>query len=121
MKLLKNHWPVILMAAVWIWCILDWRWINSTEGDALGFSILFFGILMPVCSLILSIWYGYRIRGIQKWLIVIACGLAAVLLVAVSTGDFDFWQNKELGLMSLIPSAIGMLIGSVIRKFFYKS
>ncbi|MBQ9014543.1 MAG: hypothetical protein IJ109_00350 [Firmicutes bacterium] len=120
MLLIKRHWPVILMAIVWICSIIDWRWIGTTDGDALGFSILFFGILMPLCSFVLSIWYGYRVRVLRKWLIVFACGIAGVLIVAISTGDFSFWHNKELGLMSLVPSAIGMIIGSGVWKLLHR-
>jgi putative Mn2+ efflux pump MntP len=108
------------MAVIWVCCIIDWRLLGATDGDALGFSILFFGILMPICSLVLSVWYGYRVQNVLKWLIVIACGFAGVMIVAVSTGDFDLWSNKELGLMSLVPAAVGMLIGSVARNLFHK-
>lgn len=104
------------MAIIWVGCIIEWRLLSATDSDTLEFSILFFGILMPLCSFVLSIWYGYRIRNSLKWLIVIACGFAGVLIVAVSTGDFDFWSNKELGLISFVSAAVGMLVGSVIRR-----
>ena len=116
MNIFKKHWPVILMAVIWICSCIDFRWIGATDGDALGFSILFFGILMPLCSLTLSVWYGYRIRSPRKWLITIGCGIAGMLIVTVSTGDYEIWYYRDFGLWNLILSLAGMAVGSLIYR-----
>ena len=112
MKKVKNHWPVIVTALVWIGSVFDFRFMGVSESDALGMGLLFFYILMPVCAFIASLWYGYKLSGNKKWLIVIAFGLAEVLVITASTGDWDFSYYWSMGFWTAIPAAVGMLIGT---------
>ena len=116
MKRLKNHWPVVVTAIIWIGSVFDFRIIGASSSDALGMGLLFFYILMPLCALVTSLWYGYKLHKHTKWLIVIILGLLEMFVVTTSTGDWDFRYYWSMGFWTLIPAAIGMAIGSLAER-----
>ena len=115
MKLLKNHWPIALIAIVWLGSVLAFRMLEANGSDALGMGILFFYILMPFCALVTSLWYGHKLSQKTKWLIVVVLGLLEVLVITSSTGDWDFGYYWIMIFWTAIPAAIGMAIGSMVR------
>ncbi|MCR5395848.1 MAG: hypothetical protein K6E64_00115 [Lachnospiraceae bacterium] len=116
MKILKSHWPIILMLAAFVYCIYEWL-VGASEdtGGVIAFYIVGFGIILPLCSLILSAWYGYRLRSGKKWLIAIAC-VTPCIIMTIICGDYKFWENWGMELLSVIAGCVGMLIGSSIWK-----
>lgn len=115
-KLLKNHWPIIITVVVWIGSVFDFRLIGASNSDALGLGLLFFYILMPLCAFVTALWYGHKLSQKTKWLIVVVLGLLEVLVITTSTGDWDFGYYWSMAFWTAIPAAIGMVIGSMVRK-----
>ena len=114
MKSMSSHWPAVLTFLVWSACFFDFRVIGSEGSDALGRGLLYFYILMPICALVTSLWYGYMLVEKSKWLIVPVFGALEVLLILLCSGDWDVGYYLRMSLWTMIPSAIGMIIGSVI-------
>ena len=119
-KLIKYSWPVIMAAALCFCCVRDWRRVLAENGDELDFSLLYFLLLTPACSLILSLWYGYILRSAYKWIIVLACGVGAAMLSAFSSGCYAFWEEWRLGIISLVCALVGMSIGSGLWKLGHR-
>lgn len=112
-----RHWPIILMALATIVCAVEWFGPGQDDtGAAIVVYFVGFILLLPLCSFILSIWYGYRLRSLLKWIITLACGLPSIFLVGIVTKDYKFWTYWQIGLYSLAAALLGMLIGNGIWK-----
>lgn len=116
MKIIKYLWPVMMVAVLCYCCAQDWKRVLIENGDEMDFSITYFLLLTPVCSFILSLWYGYTIRSAFKWLIVLMCRVGATMIATFCTGYTAFWEEWRLGIISLVFALIGMLIGTGIRR-----
>ena len=112
-RLLKNHWPIILMAAMALCCINDYRWFGSSDGEKLSYSILFNVFLMPMSAFIVSLWYGFRHQNREKMFVVPMCGVTELFVAAIQAGNIRVWDYWGVSLFALVPAALGMLIGSM--------
>ena len=75
-----------------------------------GIVIAYVGFILalPICSFILSLWYGYKLTSVFKWLIVIACACPGIVLVAIMSKDFKDWDY-------------GYVRGIILRNHFRKT
>ena len=120
MKLFKAHWPLLLFLAAMVYCVYEWVVNASSDtGGVIAFYIIGFGLVLPLCSLILSAWYGYRLRSRSKWLIAVGCAIPCIIMTVIC-GDFKFWENWQMELLSVVAGLIGMLIGSGLWKMKHK-
>ncbi len=116
MKLLKTHWPVLLMLVAIIICTYEWvANAASDTGGVIVFYIVGFGLILPVCSFILSLWYGYIFRCTKKWLIPVACAIPCIIMTLIC-GDYKIWENWAFDILSVFLGLIGMAIGNFIWK-----
>lgn len=112
-EVLKNHWPVVITAVAGICCMVQFAALPDNE-DPLGFIITYFGIVIPICALIASVWYGYRMKGIYKWGIVIGYGLLEFVLVLIASGE---WEMEYIVMASFaaVPAFVGMVLGCAAK------
>lgn len=99
-------------ATIWL-AILIWGLFFLQSGDEMAYSLLTFYFALPITSLICCIVIGKKDTRI-KYLIPFLFGFAGTILPSfISHCGFD-----EIHLyFSIIPSAIGLLIGISIKYF----
>lgn len=98
-------------------------WVFKDVLDALGYSIMVFGIILPVTTLVISFFIGKNeYFGKWKWLFIILSGIMYMLAayVTFSTANmvaFDKFNIPDFSAMKdgAIISVIGMGIGTGIR------
>lgn len=111
-----KYWPCILTIIVIICSILAFKVNGADSSVVMGMSLFYFYILMPFCALIVSFWYGIKLKDIRKWLIVPVFGMIEVLLIMVSSGDWDLPYYWSMCIWTVIPAALGLGIGTVVGK-----
>ena len=112
MNKLKYCLPTILPAAVFLWGFFSFKTAGPGVFDGIAYGLLFFYILMPLCSFLISIWYGIVIKSIFKWLIVPLMGLIELLYITACTGDWDPGYYSVMMLLAAVPSAVGLWLGT---------
>lgn len=114
---------VITYVLIWTFMI-GLFWIGSDPGDAMGYALLTFYIILPVTSLIISFLIGKDQGWTRaKWLMTVFFGFMYMLAdyVTFELGNmmafdkFNLPDFKAL-LIGMILSAMGMGIGHLLRK-----
>ncbi len=117
---------MIILAGVYlgIWAVsLISFWLFGSGSDALGYSIMYLWILLPVTTFILSLIIGKNdYWGQKKWLIALGFGLMYMLAEygTFSAANMITFHKINLPEFIMIPagtmiSLIGMGIGTGIR------
>ncbi len=113
--------------AVWAFVILLF-WIFTHPGDALGYSVVSFVILLPTVTLTVSFWIGKTGSwGKRKWLFSIALG-AMYMLADYSTfcvaNMVSFQRLRlprwEMLLTGTLLSLLGIAVGGAVSFLFSK-
>ena len=121
MKCIKDNWPVLLMLAASVYCIYEW--VTNASSDAGGvivFFIVCFGIIMPICSLVVALWYGYRLRSRFKWLIAFACCIPCIVIRMISSGIHKLLEALFFVPVTLIAAIVGIFAGSAVWNMKHK-
>ena len=119
MKLLREQIWGIVFLAVCAACLISF-WMGGASGDgAMGFSILWFYIIIPITAFFTAMMYG-RKKSNAKWAFIIVCGLMGMILgwatfALANTLSFGHWNIPSFSdsLFAGIPALIGMFIGHV--------
>lgn len=111
--MIRKNWPVFATAIIFVltvvWCVLN--------EDPLGWGIMTYGILLPLCSAVMGVWYGLRWNSWKKWLIpigtylIVAFHLIVCTLVVYGKVEVDLSELK-MGLFAFVPCLLLMAISS---------
>lgn len=123
----KNKLSKIILMAIYlgIWAIaLIAFWVFSSGSDALGYSIMFLWVLLPVTTFIVSLWIGKSSNwGNWRWLLSIGFGIMYMLaeyatFSAANMIAFEEINSPEWSMipMEVLTSLAGMGIGLGIRR-----
>lgn len=113
---------IMTYLVVWAVCVISF-WFFTEDSDALGYSIMYLGILLPVTTMALSFLIGKNdYWGKWKWLSVVAFGFL-YMLAEYTTFSAANWMSTgavRVPDFSVAPigaaiSVIGLGIGSVIH------
>ncbi len=128
----KNKLSKLILIATYlvIWAIsLIVFWFFTSGSDAMGYSIMFLWVLLPVTTFIISLIIGknnYWRKG--KWISAIAFGVMYMLaeyatFSAANMVSFDKINMPQFGMIPIgaIISIIGLGIGVGINHLKYKS
>lgn len=127
----KNRLAKIVLAAVYlgIWALgLLVYWVLMSPSDVMGFSLMFFWLLLPISTLTVSLVIGRNdYWGKGKWLAVLAFGgmhtlaefgtFKVGIMMAFGRIQAPSW---ELFLAGAATAAAGMGIGTLIRRRKHK-
>ena len=110
---------LILYFAIWGLALNDF--ITITPGDEMGVSILYLYILLPLVTLVASIFVGREKWNNLKWLLIIFFAVMyAIPPLTWYFGDEPFIKtilsDYGLFLTGAVISAIGMTIGTLLKK-----
>lgn len=104
---------------------LIWFWFFISGSDAMGFSIVFLWIVLPVTTLVISLLIGKNdLWGKRKWFFTIAFGVMYMLAEYATFGAANMVSNRfskinmpEFGMLfiGVIISAIGLGVGSLMN------
>lgn len=108
---------------IWTFSLIVF-WFFTSGSDAMGYSIMFLWVLLPVVTLIFSLLIGKNdFGGRWKWLVCIAFGIMYMLAeyATFSTANMVAFSKLNLPHFSMIPtgavvSLIGLGIGSGLRR-----
>ena len=109
-----------------IWSmLLIWFWMGGAS-DAMGYSLVAFYLVLPVTTAVVSFFIGKDSGwGESRWLMLLFFGLMFML---ITWGTFsmanmkylDFTQVRLPNIGDMLPgifcSALGMLVGTLVRK-----
>lgn len=114
---------IIAIAYIFIITLACFDFYNLNTGDEIDFTLLYFYILIPIITLIASIYIGKEKRlNKLKWLFSI---IFAVLYISPLFGLIIkdgytlielFKSYYDMMFNGLIISLIGIIIGSIVRK-----
>ena len=114
-KLIKRYWCLALAAIIYFVTLGFWF---GSDMDVLWSSIVNYGILFPICGIILGIHFG-RCRSNWKWTLPI-CAILAVMLHDMLVGvalfgkmEFDP-QQFSMYLITVVPCAVCEVIAHFI-------
>lgn len=128
----KNRLSMLILVSTYlgIWAIsLISFWFFSSASDAMGYSIMFLWVLLPVTTFIISLLIGMNdYWGKWKWFSAIAFGIMYMLaeyatfsaanMIAFNKINLPHWGMIFAG---VIISLVGLGIGSLINLFKSKS
>ena len=111
---------------IWTFAMIVF-WFFTSEGDAMGYSLIFLGIILPVTTFIVSVIIGKNnFFGKGKWAFTLFFG---AMYMFAEYGTFEMANNiafnklntpdLEIIVAGTIISAIGMLVGSLWYKKRY--
>lgn len=122
----RNLSQIILIATylgIWAFALIVF-WFFISASDAMGYSIVFLWIILPVATLVISLLIGKNnYLGKQKWLLPIAFGVMHTLAEYATFSvknmiTIEFVRinipHFEMILIGALFSAIGLGIGSLI-------
>lgn len=112
MTKLKFFLPLILPAIIFIWGFISFVTAKPGIFDGLGYGLMFFYILMPMAAFVSSVIYGIIWPGLVKWVMVPFFGLIELFFLTVCTGDWDPGYYSVMMLLTAVPSAFGIVVGS---------
>lgn len=118
---------ILLAAYLGIWAfalIVFWFWISGS--DAMGYSLVFLWIILPVATFVISLLIGKNHHpGKGKWLTPIVCGTMHMLaeyatfsvrnMIAISFTRINM-PHFEMLLVGAFFSVIGLCIGGLAYK-----
>mgnify|MGYP005809081429 FL=1 len=113
----------VVYLVIWAAAIIAF-WFLGSGSDAMGYSLVYLWILLPVTTFVVSLLIGKNdYMGEWKWLSFIAFGIMYMLseyatFGAANMAAFDKVNIPELGMIpaGAMISLIGMGIGMIIRK-----
>ena len=118
---------IILIAAylgIWAFALIVF-WVFMSPTDALGYALVFFWMILPVATIVISFLIGKNnYFGELKWLLTIAFGLMHMLaeyatfsLANMIASNFDriHLPDFQMMLIGAFFSAVGMGIGVLIH------
>ena len=115
---------IIIGLAYFFILFLAWYdFYNLSIGNEIGYTLLYFYILLPIITLIASIYVG-KDQNLSnlKWLMIIFFSVMYMspLFVLLIKGEYSLFElfNSYYDMMfnGLIVSIIGMVIGTVIKN-----
>lgn len=109
--------------AIWAFAIIVF-WFFTSGSDAMGYSLMFLWVLLPVSTFIFSLMIGRNnYWGNQKWVSAIVFGVMYMLaeyatFSAANMVAFHKFNMPEFGMIvgGAVISAIGIAIGSAARR-----
>ncbi|MCD8085172.1 MAG: hypothetical protein LUF28_02370 [Clostridiales bacterium] len=109
--------------AIWVFALLVF-WLFGGRADALGYSVVFLWVVLPVTTLVCSLLIGRRnYWGKGKWFTALLFGVMYMLTqyATFSTANmiaFQHFNRPDIEMMvgGTILSVIGLGIGSLLRK-----
>lgn len=116
------RWPLFLYLAVWAAAVLVF-WCFTDPNDAMGYSVTFLWLLLPVTTFVLSLLIGkHDLWGKGKWLSVVGFGLMYMLAEYATFSAANMAAFRKLnapswgmiavgGVISLLGVVIGVLLG----------
>ena len=122
----RNLTQIIIIAVyllIWAFSMIVF-WFFTGGSDAMGYSLMFLWILLPVTTFILSVVIGKNnLFGKWKWLLTLFFGIMYMLaeygtFKAANSIAFDRLNAPELGMVlsGAIISAIGILAGLLFNR-----
>ena len=122
-KKLSNVILAAVYLGIWSFALLVF-WFFTDGGDAMGYSLMFLWLLLPVTSFVISLLAAkLQALGIWKWIIPAAMGLMYMLaeyatFSAANMISFDKVNSPAWGMLpaGAAISAAGILIGFVLRR-----
>ena len=113
---------VITYLVIWAFSLIFF-WFFTSGSDAMGYSLMFLWILLPVTTFILSLLIGKRDHwGRYKWVASLAFGIMYMLaeygtFSAANMAAFNKFNLPSLGMIpaGAIISLLGMGLGAGIR------
>lgn len=122
----RNLTQIIIIAVyllIWAFSMIVF-WFFTGGSDAMGYSLMFLWILLPVTTFILSVVIGKNnLFGKWKWLLTLFFGIMYMLaeygtFKAANSIAFDRLNAPELGMVlsGAIISAIGILTGLLLNR-----
>lgn len=117
---------IIILSYMLVWAIaMIAFWFFTSGSDAMGYSLVYLWILLPVTTFIVSFIIGkndfWATKG--KWALTLFFGVMYMLaeygtFAMANNIAFDKLNTPEWGLVvaGVIISAIGMLMGSLLKK-----
>ena len=114
---------VITYLGIWAFSLIVF-WFFTSGSDAMGYSLMFLWILLPVTTFVLSLLIGKGDHwGRHKWIASLAFGTMYMLaeygtFSAANMVSFDKFNLPSLGMIpaGAIISLLGMGLGTGIRK-----
>lgn len=118
----SNRTALAVYFAIWLVAVL-YFWIFMDSGDALGYSIVVFGLILPVTTLILSLWIGKRGSwGKYRWISVIFFGVMYLITEYITFSLANMLSNQRLNMpafelffVGAVISLIGLAIGAAVH------
>ena len=116
---------ITILSYMLVWAIaMIAFWFFTSGSDAMGYSLVYLWILLPVTTFIVSFIIGKNdFWGKGKWAITLFFGVMYMLaeygtFKMANNIAFDKLNTPEWGLVvaGVIISAIGMLMGSLLKK-----
>lgn len=116
---------ITILAYLLIWAIsMTVFWLFMDPGDSIGYSLMFFWIVLPITTFVVSVVIGKNdFWGRLKWAF---CALFGAMYMLSEYGTFATANNiafNKLGVPSwrmlvagTIISAVGMLVGSLFNR-----
>lgn len=120
---------ILIMAYLLIWAFsVGFFWVAAGPTDAMGYSLLFFYLILPVAAMVVSFFIGRdeEWQGI-RWLMLLFFGVMNMLapyatfsLANISfTGKFHLFRLTDM-LPGILYSAAGMLAGYAVDRLTWK-
>ena len=114
---------IITYLVIWAFSLIFF-WFFTSGSDAMGYSLMFLWILLPVTTFVLSLLIGKGDHwGRQKWIASLAFGLMYMLaeygtFSAANMVSFDKFNLPSLGMIAAgaVISLLGIGLGTGIRK-----
>lgn len=114
---------ITILAYLLIWSVaMIVFWFFTGESDAMGYSLMYLWIILPVTTLVVSFIIGKNNFG-RKWAFTLFFGVMYMLaeygtFEMANNIAFDKLNSPDWGMLvaGAIISLIGMLVGSLIRK-----
>ena len=115
-QLIKQYWPIPATFILWVIVFAAFQNLPmESTGDVISVGLLYFFIVAPVTAAILCFHYGYKDKNIYKWGLPVLCGIAEIVIFAISSRSLDPYLIL-LGIITAIPALVGMALGSIVKK-----
>lgn len=126
---IKMFFPVIIYMAV---CLLTlaWFWLGVSGSDMLGFVFVEFYLILPITTVICSVWIGINGSGGKaRWIVPIFFGLMYMLMgyATFSIAETITIASRDVQVPSVyamfpgfISSLAGLMIGIAGRRIMDK-
>lgn len=120
---------ILILTYLGIWAVaLLVFWLVASSSDAMGYSVVFQWIVLPVTTFVVAFLIGKRnYFGNKKWIVNIIMG---VMFMLNGYATFDVanmiytktihWPSFPFGLIGMLIAFLGMGIGTLARKMIAK-